>query len=199
MALKEKLEQIKTLVESGDFTLEDWSSLFTNGSRFELFNDFLKRTKKIKNMNSCFFLFGINSSIQNENNIVDFHNVDFSECEDWKNAFGGTSNSLAFWGHIRNLDMCAATKISSSFVNTAHIKEISFKGSFGGNSTTESLTLNLSFCTGMSKDDFINTFNTIQQNINENTRIIKIPTTIYEELTENELAIATNKGYTITS
>ena len=49
----------------------------------------------------------------------------------------------------------------------------------------------------MTKESFINMFNSLGVNTKAKTRIFKIKQEIYESMSEEELGIATGKGYTV--
>ena len=104
------------------------------------------------------------------------------------------------------LDMSACTNCTYFFnsptatlSNCMYLTKIVFTGSFGGNSTTSTLTLDMSKLEGMTKDGFVAMFESLGENTNGKTRIIQISAAIYDTMSEDELSIATDKGYTITS
>lgn len=131
--------------------------------------------------------------------------------QNWSNAFytGFNNEKEQYQKKIEEieLDMSGCTSCSSFISHNTHtissgcmyLKKITFTGSFGGDSTTSTLTLYLANLEAMTKDAFVDMFTSLGENTNGKTRIIQISTAIYDTMSEEELAIATNKGYTITS
>ena len=101
-----------------------------------------------------------------------------------------------------NINMDNATNVSNIFTNTNYgnsLSKLTFSGSFGGLSTTTSLTLDLSTCTLLTIDSFLETMQTISVNTNGKTRIIKLSSSLYNSLTDEILDLADEKGYTLAS
>jgi hypothetical protein len=127
-------------------------------------------------------------------------NLDFNGTTGNVVDYNATFNSCKIKG-ILNINM---DKISNnySFFNSSSFNRLTFKGTFGGNAATPSLTLNLSQLNSnanYNKDAFIETITSLSPNESGKTRIIKIKATIYDTLSEEEIAIATGKGYTIST
>lgn len=207
MGLIEKLEQIKTLVESGAgggsgelATITDWQYMFYGGRLLRMFKDIAKASGKVTSMSNAFYnATNTDTTLRDDTLVYDFKDVDLSSCTNFSNTFYGTGKAWGFYGNVLNIDMSSVTTISTgTFQNTDNLKRLTFKGSFGGNSTTSSLTLTLSQ-TGLDKNAIIELFESIKENVNGKTRTIKINSSIYNELTEDEIAIVTDKGYTISA
>lgn len=84
--------------------------------------------------------------------------------------------------------------------NSDAIKEFTFKGDLNLYSSSNYVQ-NLYFrcATGMTLDKFINMFNSLGSNLTGYTVTVTIPTTIYDQLTEAQKAIVTDKGYLLAS
>ena len=143
------------------------------------------------------------------NNATSITFLNSSKVSNWQQIFYGGFNKIedAQNKALTTLrwDLSGCTNCSNIFCSSSHtysgckfLSTIDFQGgSFGGNVTTSTLTLDLSKLESMTKDSFVNMFNTLGTNTRAKTRIIKISQTIYESMTEDELSIATSKGYTI--
>ena len=127
-------------------------------------------------------------------------NLDFGGTTGNVVDYNATFNNCKIKG-ILNINM---DKISNNytFFSSSFFDRLTFKGTFGGQAATPSLTLNLSQLNSnanYNKDAFIETITSLSPNESGKTRIIKIKAAIYDTLTEEEMAIATNKGYTIST
>lgn len=151
--------------------------LYGPGGIYNLKKVILKNTNLVQNWSYSFYT-GISSSEESAQKKIEEIELDMSNC----------TNCTCFFN-----------KANATLSNCPHLTKITFTGSFGGSSTTSTLTLDLSKLEAMTKDSFIAMFESLGENINGNTRILQISSTIYNTLTEDELSIATNKGYTITS
>ena len=136
-----------------------------------------KNSNKVTDWDYCFYG-GLNSNLDNRNKKIEEIELDMSACTNCTNFFNMTSHTYS---------------------GCMYLSKITFTGSFGGDSNTNTLTLDLSKLEAMTKDSFVSMFESLGTNTNGKTRIIQISTTIYDTMTEDELAIATSKGYTITS
>lgn len=116
----------------------------------------------------------------------------------FNSTFRGQSGHTQLIKEITNINLDKVTDVSFMFYNANALLKLTFQGSFGGLSTSSSLTLDLTE-TILEHDAIIETFTTIGENTNAKTRIIELSSDLYSTLTEDEIAIATNKGYTITS
>ena len=208
MGLIEKLEQIKTLVESGaggsgelDFgLLTSWQYLFNNGRFMPIFKEMKKQSGTITSMERAFNNCCANGNeiYRDESLIYDFDDLDLSQCSSFVYCFNGNSHYYTLHGSILNFDMSKNTQSGAyTFYMCQHIKRLTFKGSFGGEVTSSSLTLDIDEL-ALDHDAMIELFNSIKENASGKTRIFKIKSAIYDSLTEDEISIMTNKGYTIT-
>ena len=99
---------------------------------------------------------------------------------------------------LLNINMSKCTS-NNALYNCYALEKLTFSGSFGGLSTTTSLTLDLSRCTLLTLDSFLETMQTISANTNGKTRIIKLSSSLYNSLTDEILDLADEKGYTLSS
>lgn len=80
------------------------------------------------------------------------------------------------------------------------IKEFTFKGDYTAYGASSDLhQLYFAYATGMTLDKFINMFNSLGSNLTSYTVTVVIPTAIYNQLTEDQKAIVTDKGYVLAS
>lgn len=137
----------------------------------------LKNSNKVTDWDQCFYT-GFNTDSDERNKKIEEIELDMSGCTSCNNIFNMTSNTYS---------------------GCKYLRKIIFTGSFGGSSSTSSLTFNISKLESMTKEGIIEMFESLGTNTNKKTRIIQINANIYSTMNEDELAIATNKGYTITS
>lgn len=171
------------------------------GVGFDLYGEFSINIPKCTNLYNAFQFWKINKDNYNNpnGNVILNFNGTTSNVVNFNSSFGSNnSRNLSNIGGILNINMDKCTN-STSVVSYSNISRFTFSGSFGGLSTSSTLTLDFSTYTKMDYSGIIETFNTISENTNGKTRIIKLSSVLYSTLTEDELAIATNKGYTITS
>lgn len=128
----------------------------------------------------------------------DFHGST-KEVTSWGNAFYGYSSWTPIVDGFLNVAFDKMTSLNSAFQRHPKATRLTFDGSFGGSSTTSSLTLNLSSWTSLTVDAFLETMTTISENTNGNTRIFKLPSALYKSLTDEILLLAADKGYTISA
>lgn len=80
------------------------------------------------------------------------------------------------------------------------IKEFTFKGDYTAYGSSSDLhQLYFAYAKGMTLDKFINMFNSLGSNLTSYTVSVVIPASIYNQLTEEQKAIVTDKGYTLAS
>ena len=192
-------EQFKKITEL-DLTQCKALNYAFQGLGFELYGKYDLYLPNCTDMSSAFYMWKSNrSGYTNPNGQVslDFHGTTgkvamFSSC------FGSNGSSyLSNFGEILNINMDSCINCSS-IVTYSNVTRFTFAGSLGSLSTSSSLTLDLS-STKMDYVGVLETFNTISENTSEKTRTIRVKSQIYDVLTEDDFAIATNKGYTITS
>lgn len=150
---------------------------------------------KLTTCKYAFQYLGINSNLVKFTIELDLKNST-SNVTDFTNTFSFCSNGIV---KIKNLNMDKVTRLSSMFYGCSSINQLTFSGSFGGLSTTTSLTLDLSTCTLLTIDSFLETMQTISVNTNGKTRIIKLSSSLYNSLTDEILDLADEKGYTLAS
>lgn len=100
---------------------------------------------------------------------------------------------------ILNFDMSKCSNCTGTLDSQEGLTKLTFKGSFGGLSTSKTLTLDLSSCTLLTVDAFLETMTSISENTNGKTRIFKLPAALYESLTDEIYDLADEKGYTLAS
>ena len=105
---------------------------------------------------------------------------------------------------LPDLPSVTSFHLFSSVGSSTKLCNITFSnnGTFGNNSTTESLTLDLcQIWTSSATSNvtrYTNLANSIGNNTSGLTRNIKLNTNLYNVLTDEQKAILTDKGYTIT-
>ena len=134
---------------------------------------------------------------------------------DFNGSTGNVTNaSYAFVGYttssyskgskiieVKNLNLDKVTTCNYIVGYNENLRRFTFDGSFGGKSTTATLTLDFTY--GMNggcvldHDAIVEMFNSVSTNTNGKTRIFKLSQEVYESLTSDELSIATSKGYTV--
>lgn len=132
----------------------------------------------------------------------DLSKWNLSKCEKFYNVFTGCN----LMGTLILPDLPSVTSfhLFSSVGSSTKLCNITFSnnGTFGNNSVTESLTLDLcQIWTNSSTSNvtrYTNLANSIGNNTSGLTRNIKLNTNLYNGLTDEQKAILTDKGYTIT-
>ena len=170
------------------------------GLGFNLYGEYDFNIPNCTDMSNAFYMWKTNrSGYLNPNGQVslDFHGTT-GKVTTFSNCFGSNGSSyLSNFGEILNINMDSCTNCSS-IVTYSNVTRFTFDGSLGGLSTSSSLILDLS-STKMDYVGVLETFNTISENTSGKTRTIRVKSQIYDVLTEDDFAIAINKGYTITS
>lgn len=102
---------------------------------------------------------------------------------------------------VKEILNIALNKLRSTSCLTGHsaVTRLTFDGSFGSDSTTSSLTLDLSRWTSLTADAFLETMTTISTNTSGKTRIFKLPAALYSSLTDDIWDLADEKLYDIAS
>lgn len=134
----------------------------------------------------------------------DITELDFAECntsnvQTVSSSFARMSELIS----LLNLDLSGVT--STSYLNffgsyTANnVKNITFKqGTVFGKSTQASeIILNLTRATAFNVDGYVNMINSLGTNTTGYTRTIKLYTELYNSLTDEQKALATDKGYNL--
>ena len=177
-----------------------------NFNGYELNGDFLFNLSKCTNLSYTFRSLnkGQTQLEDNEGIILDF-NGSTSNVTNMMNSFIGYTTSSYNKGakirEIKNLNMDKVTSCNYMIGYNDNLRRLTFSGSFGGKSTTATLTLDFTY--GMSggcvldHDGIVEMFNSLSNNINGKTRIFKVNQDVYDSLTNEEIEIATSKGYTI--
>ena len=129
--------------------------------------------------------------------IFDF-NGSTNKVRDWRSCLSKYSSGANIIKEILNINMDSVTLSTDTFYNSQFTR-LTFDGSFGGLSTTSSLTINLSSNNNLTLEAFLETMQTISANTNGKTRIIKLPSSLYNSLTDEILDLADVKGYTLSS
>lgn len=156
-----------------------FSSFCSTNSNYytEFVVDFDGTTTNVTNFSYLFKHYTVNTRSRNKKVV----NINMDKCTSCSDMF--------YYGKTENYDDI--------------LKQFTFKGSFGGLSTTASLTLKFPGASGDSRTynyaAFIETINSVSENTNGNVRIFSVPTLIYNQLTDDDIEIATSKGYEISS
>lgn len=178
------------------------TSYNTNGGTLDISMDLSSCT----NMNGTF-----NGFIATNSHYITQFNFDFNGTTSKVTDFGSTfraymSSNLNGPKYIKNINMDKCTGCSDIFYIASgsgdeKLKQLTFKGSFGGLSKTSSLTLKLPGAYNQTNkytyEAFMETLNSVSENTNGKTRIFSVPAVIYNQLTENDILIAIGKGYEI--
>lgn len=132
--------------------------------------------------------------------------TDFTCILDFQNTTGQvvTSTSAFYYcnkGHIkiRNLNLDKVRTIVGTFTGATAVEQLTFAGSLGSLSKSASLTLDISGCTKLSLEAFAETMTTISPNESGKTRIFKLPSALYNSLTDDIWDLADEKLYDIAS
>lgn len=134
------------------------------------------------------YLFYNNTTITS----VDLTGWDFNNITDSRYFFSGCSNLVTITGSI-NLNK--STSVSNAFSGCSSLVNLPIK-SFGFGATTNSITLDLSACTSLNADTMIQNMNT---NNSGKTRIIKLASAVYNNLSSTTTAAAASKNITLQS
>ena len=158
-----------------------------------------------------YFLSGINypnshdvteyKKIEKINLTVDFNGTT-GKVTDFSYLLRNTTSYTVPELNVLNINMQKCTGTSNMLrclSNAPTLKRFTFMGSFGGSSTTSSLTLDLSTQSALTVEAFLETMTTISANTNGKTRIFKLPSALYNALTDEILDLADEKGYTLSS
>lgn len=164
-----------------------------------------------KNTNMSYFLQRINypnrhgvdeyAQIQKINLILDFEGTT-NRVTNFSNAFSYLLINTMPILDILNLNMSACTNCTgmlNTLTDQSNLNRFTFSGSFGGSSSSSSLTLDLSKQNSLTVEAFLETMATISENTNGKTRIFKLPTELYDSLTDEIFDLADEKGYTLSS
>ena len=134
---------------------------------------------------------------------IDFDDINVNslafQANDDFNFYGDRAEIRIFNLPMNKLHGRTAINFGGSTSSDA-IKEFTFKGDLTAYSSTN-YPQNLYFktATGMTLDKFINMFNSLGSNLTGYTVTVTIPTSIYNQLTEAQKAIVTDKGYVLAS
>lgn len=163
-----------------------------------------------KNTNMSYFLQRINypnrhgvdeyAQIQKINLILDFGGTT-NKVNNFSNAFSYLLINTMPILDILNLNMSACTNCTgmlNTLTDQSNINRFTFSGSFGGSSSSSSLTLDLSRQNSLTVEAFLETMTTISEN-GPRTRIFKLPAALYDSLTDEIWDLADEKGYTLSS
>ena len=198
-------DNVITTEDINDLDLTNVTScynMFKNSHHFKVTGDLVFDIPKCTTLYYFAYGYGLSDATSitflNSNKVTNFQQIFYS-------GFNKEADAQNKAMTILRWDMSACTNCNNVFCAASHtysgckfLNTIDFMGgSFGGNSTTSSLTLDLSKLESMTKESFINMFNSLGTNKNGKTRIFKINQTIYESMSEEELGIATGKGYTV--
>ena len=185
----------------------------TNLAVLDLSNVDFSKVKNASNMfYACKKLQEINitfKAVEDISNI--FYNCSSLTTINLKNVLGsGTvtnmSNAFARMNaltSILNIDLSAIT--STTYLNffgsyaVSNLKNITFKAgtTLGKTTQTSEIILNLTRATNFDADGYVNMLNTLEANVTGYTRTIKLYTNLYNSLTDEQKALATNKNYNL--
>lgn len=152
-------------------------------------------TPNITSLSGGFQYVGINSNLVNFTAIIDLQGST-GNVTDFNYAFSGLSNGTI---NIRNVNMDRATRTSYILNISSGVKQFTFSGSFGGLSTTSSLTLDMTRCTSFTLEALTEMLESVSINESGRTRIFKLPSALYNILTDDIWDLADEKLYDIAS
>ena len=146
-------------------------------------------------------------AFQNGENLIefDFTGWDTSNVTDMRSMFANCKNVIDL--DISNFDMCKVSIVSGILNNCSKLKNLIFGKNLGKSYTQKSAnyvlyTLDISYCTNLTHDSLISVINGLYDlNLVYSETLypqsLVLGTTNLAKLTAEELAIATNKGWTI--
>lgn len=184
-------------------TDRDAEYLFYVGSKIHLRDEFLSRCKNITSMSNMFYNIG-----QGKCNTLDLTILDMSNVTTWGNAF--------YYAYIITLIMegCDGGKIRSlsrAFNGCSFLENMIFANNIGKGFTSQQAnysdyTLDLSYSTRLTHDSLMDVINKLYDlnltyDVNNGgtlyTQQLILGETNIAKLTSEEIAIATNKGWTV--
>lgn len=127
---------------------------------------------------------------------LDFNNAQLGSCKYFQYMFGANTTDSNYKGKILNLDLSSAENVTGIFQQGGGIREITLKGSFGGNSSVATLDLDISSCSGMQTLAMEQFLLSIQANNSGNTRNIKLSNAQYVQV-QGYSAMMQSKGYNL--
>ena len=125
---------------------------------------------------------------------------DTSLISDVDNMFNGCTNLTT----VPTLDCSSVNNISYAFNNCSSLIQLggftNLGVAFTSTSSAGNRTLNLGAATNLTVESVLNVFNSIADISTLNaSSIIYLPTSVYNNLTSDEISIATSKGWTVQS
>ncbi len=208
-ATSEQAQKIFNIVEKvllSNTILPDLSYLFNNLSTTDsdreiIFKPVWNNTNTVFSGSRIFTYMGVKNSTSAKMKIIlDFENfnvkgINFSG-NDYFNFYGDKSEVKIKDFPISNLYGSGTFYFGS--LTSAAIKELTVKGGLTNYSSTSVTTLDCRYMSGMALDKWIAFFNSLGSTTRTNATV-KIPSAIYSQLTEDQKAIITDKGYLLAS
>lgn len=189
----EKVDLIANLKNEDQFCY-----LFKNGRFLDQFNNIIAQSDGV--ILDCTGMFHNICLKDTTYRDYDFQNLNLSKCTNFYDCFTGGADWWTVRGKILNFDMSSVENCNYTFNTCTYLTALTFKegATFGGNSSSASLTLDLSQ-TALDKTSFKGLIDSISINNSRKTRIFKVKSALYTELTDEILDIADEKNYTIAS
>lgn len=187
-----KLEKLLNIKNETQFCY-----MFKNGRFLNQFDDLISQCNaQVLDCTGIFHNICLNDQTYRT---YDFQNLDLSQCTNFYDAFTGGADWWTLRGDIINFDMSKVDNCNYTFNTCTYLDNLTFKegASFGGNSDNSSLTLDLSQ-TNINIEGLGKLFESISINTKGNTRIIKIKSSVYDQITDDILLLSIDKDYTIT-
>ena len=188
-------EIFNAILEKGINNVKNLERVCYNNA-YELSGDF------VMNIDNCttLYQFFYNNRVVDETTFsIDF-NGSTGKVENFSYTFGGGSTKFYVpVTAIYNINMDVATNVAAFTSYAKFLTTITFDGSFGGKTTTSTLTLDLS-TTGITLETFKNMVNSMDPCTNGKTRNIKVKSSLFSQIEVDDIYIdAIEKGYSITS
>lgn len=130
---------------------------------------------------------------------VDCSNLDGSKLTDVAYMFGNCSNIVEVLNINLNYVTSSANLLLFGATNLSKMKRFTFKTNttFGKNTVSSEIILNLARLTAFDADGYTEMINTLANNESGYVRTIKLNTTLYNSLSDEQKALATDKGYSL--
>lgn len=181
----EKLFRLNTEIEEIDISSWDISKISSLNQSFEgcwALKSIKLPVLATDNLKTMYSTFDSSSSIES----LDFTNFNTKFVYNFQYTFYGCSNLK----EIKNLDITSGTSLNGTFSNCYALEVLDFSG-------TENVSSNFSIAnsTKMSVENFMNMIDTLPTITTSKT--ITVPDEILNNLSEEQLAIVSSKGYTL--
>ena len=205
--------------------LSGWSSFSQGLTPSKDINSMFRDCKKLKTVIGLENILdtnvtGINHLFCNCNNLTDFSfldNCDFSSIKNMQSTFYGhkgiTSLDLSNWKNVNSVTnmsyFCSDTNISSLDISSFNLYNINNMNyifdkvrnltdlRFGYNLNCEFGYSNIKYCTNLTQESVVSVLNGLYDRSGDTSLNAEIGSTLMAKLTSDQIAIATNKNWTV--